>query len=54
VRKLSDIAAKLNQMEHGRIYEFTKAQVDEYLATNINQLRKMIADLFLKKQFIKY
>lgn len=37
-------------MESGRIYELSGAQMDGYLATNIRQLRKMIAVLLSKIQ----
>ena len=48
--ELSEISNKLNQLERGRIYELSRAQMDGYLATNISQLRKMIAELLNKIQ----
>lgn len=48
--ELNEISNKLNQMEHGRIYELSGAQMDGYLATNVTQLRKMIAELLHKIQ----
>jgi hypothetical protein len=46
--EIQDIANKLRDLENGRIYELTNAQMDGYLATNINQLRKMIRELLSK------
>lgn len=48
--ELEEIRNKLVQMESGRIYELSGAQMDGYLATNIRQLRKMIAVLLSKIQ----
>jgi len=48
--ELEEIRNKLVQMESGRIYELSGAQMDGYLATNIRQLRKMIAELLSKIQ----
>lgn len=48
--ELNEISNKLNQMERGRIYELSGAQMDGYLATNVTQLREMIADLLHKIQ----
>lgn len=48
--ELNEISNKLNQIEHGRIYELSGAQMDGYLATNVTQLRKMIAELLHKIQ----
>lgn len=48
--ELEEIRNKLAQMESGRIYELSGAQMDGYLATNIRQLRKMIAVLLSKIQ----
>lgn len=48
--ELNNIVDKLNQLERGRIYELSRAQMDGYLATNIGQLRKMIIDLLSKIQ----
>ena len=48
--ELNDINNKLIQLERGRIYELTRAQMDGYLATNIQQLRKMISELLSKIQ----
>lgn len=48
--ELNEISNKLNQMERGRIYELSGAQMDGYLATNVTQLRKMIAVLLHKIQ----
>jgi len=46
--EIQDIANKLKDLENGRIYELTRAQMDGYLATNIIQLRKMISELLHK------
>jgi hypothetical protein len=46
--EIQDIANKLRDLENGRIYELTNAQMDGYLATNIIQLRKMIRELLHK------
>ena len=48
--ELEEIRNKLAQMESGRIYELSGAQMDGYLATNIRHLRKMIAVLLSKIQ----
>lgn len=48
--ELNDINNKLIQLERGRIYELSRAQMDGYLATNIQQLRKMISELLNKIQ----
>lgn len=48
--ELNNIRNKLDQMECGRIYELSRAQMDGYLATNVEQLREMIADLLYKIQ----
>lgn len=48
--ELNEITNKLNQMERGRVYELSRAQMDGYLATNVTQLREMIADLLHKIQ----
>ncbi len=53
IQEIMDITAKLNQLEKGRIYELTNAQIDGYLATNVNQLRKMIAGLIVKIEYGK-
>lgn len=49
--ELDEIGNKLDQLEHGRIYELSHAQMDGYLATNVAQLRKMIAELLKKIQY---
>lgn len=46
--EIQDINNKLQQLENGRIYEFSRAQMDGYLSTNISQLKKMFADLIWK------
>ena len=38
-REILEIKNKLNQLEQGRIYELSRAQMDGYLATNIGQLK---------------
>lgn len=48
--ELNEISNKLNQMERGRVYELSRAQMDGYLATNVSQLREMIAELLHKIQ----
>lgn len=52
-REIQNIKNKLQQLEDGRIYEKTGAQMDGYLATNIGQLRKMIAELLYKIEYDK-
>lgn len=47
-REIQDIVNKLNELENGRIYENTQAKMDGSLATNIQQLRKMISELLSK------
>lgn len=51
--EILDIKNKLQQLEDGRIYEFTKAQMDGYLSTNIGQLKKMISELLYKIEYDK-
>lgn len=46
--EIQDIDNKLRELEQGRIYEKSGARMDGYLATNIIELRKMIADLLWK------
>ena len=46
--ELCEIQYKLQQLEDGRIYEFTGTQSDGYLRTNAEQLKEMVADLCLK------
>ena len=48
--ELSHINDKLNQLERGRIYELSRAQMDGYLTTNITQLKDMLNDLLNKIQ----
>ena len=48
--ELNEISNKLAQMERGRIYELSGAQMDGYLATNVSQLKEMINDLLNKIQ----
>lgn len=43
--ELCEINSKLSQLEHGRIYELSGTKMDGYIATNIDELRKMINDL---------
>lgn len=50
-REIQDISNKLNYLEQGRIYEFTKAQMDGYLATNIGHLKKMFDELISKIEY---
>lgn len=46
--EIMNIKNKLNQLEKGRVYEISKAKMDGYLATNIEQLKEMIVDLLYK------
>ncbi|WP_335871054.1 hypothetical protein [Bacillus sp. 2205SS5-2] len=46
--ELLEIKNKLSQLENGRVYELSNAQMDGYLATNVKQLEKMIARLIYK------
>ena len=48
--ELLNISNKLNQLERGRIYELSRAQMDGYLSTNISQLKDMLNDLLGKIQ----
>ena len=48
--ELQEIRNKLDQLEKGRIYELSGATMDGYLATNIDQLKKMIGELLSKIQ----
>jgi hypothetical protein len=47
-REIQDIANKLRDLENERVYELSGAKMDGYLATNAQQLRKMIEDLLYK------
>lgn len=47
-QEISDIQTKLDQLEAGRFAENTNADTDGLLATNVNQLRKMIFKLLAK------
>ncbi|MGW8444241.1 hypothetical protein ACWGXJ_25350 [Paenibacillus sp. S33] len=47
-REIQEIGNKLRDLENGRIYEKTGAQMDGYLTTNIQQLRKMFTELISK------
>jgi hypothetical protein len=51
--EILDIKDKLRQLENGRVYELSKAQIDGYLATNVAQLRRMIAELIYKIEYGK-
>ena len=46
--EIREIANKLNELEKGRIYEFTNVRMDGALATNIKQLHVMISGLLSK------
>lgn len=48
--EINEIRNKLNQIEAGRIYENSGSKMDGSLSTNVNQLRKMIAELLMKIQ----
>lgn len=48
--ELGEIKSKLDQLQRGRIYELSHAQMDGRLETNIKQLRDMINDLLNKIQ----
>lgn len=47
-QEIADIQVKLEQLEAGRFAENTNANTDGLLATNVNQLRKMIFKLLAK------
>ncbi|MBQ3417914.1 MAG: hypothetical protein IJH32_08765 [Ruminococcus sp.] len=44
------ISEKIRQLEEGRIKELSGLDYDGYLSTNIQQLKKMLADLLDKIQ----
>jgi len=46
--ELQEISNKLNQLRNKRIYEITNAKMDGFMATNIDQLENMIAELIGK------
>ena len=48
--EINEIRYILNNLERGRIYEKTGWSQDEYLATNIQKLRKEIVNLLVKIQ----
>lgn len=49
--ELLKIKNKLNQLEKGRVYDISKAKMDGYLSTNVEQLREMISDLVYKIEY---
>ena len=51
--EIQDISNKLTQLEQGRIYENTGARMDGSLATNIEQLKKMLSKLIFKIEYDK-
>lgn len=50
-RELGEINYILQNLENGRYYENSHAQMDGYLATNISTLRKQIAELLYKIEY---
>ena len=50
-RELQDIANKLRDLENGRIYELSGAEMDGYLVTNVRQLKEMIETLISKIEY---
>lgn len=46
--EIQEISNKLRDLENGRIYELSGAQMDGYLATNAQSLRKMLNELINK------
>ena len=50
-QELLDIKNKLNQLENDRYYEKSGVKMDDYLATNIQDLRRSIADLLYKIEY---
>lgn len=46
--ELNEISYKLEQLEKGRIMELTGAKCDGFLATNIQELKKMLNELLTK------
>ena len=52
-QELLYIKNKLNQLENDRYYEKSDVKTDGYLSTNIQDLRKSIADLIYKIEYGK-
>jgi hypothetical protein len=50
-QELLDIKNKLNQLENDRYYEKSGIKNNGYLATNIQALRRSIADLIYKIEY---
>lgn len=50
-QELLDIKNKLNQLENGRYYEKSDFMADDYFVTNIQELRRSIADLIYKIEY---
>lgn len=48
--EFNEIANILSQLENKRIYEFSNAKMNGYLATNIRKLRNEISQLLSKIQ----
>ncbi|QNU65905.1 hypothetical protein EHE19_013535 [Ruminiclostridium herbifermentans] len=49
--EIQNINNKLQQLENGRVYDLTNAQMDGYLSTHIGQLKEMISDLLYKIEY---
>lgn len=52
-QELEDIDYTLRNLENNRYYEKSGAKMDGYLATNIQNVRKNIADLINKIEYDK-
>ena len=46
--EINNVRNRLRLLEEGRIKELTGANMDGYLATNVNKLREELNDLFSK------
>lgn len=52
-REIADIKYILDSLEKGRYYENTNVKMDGYLATNIENLKEKLNDLFTKIEYGK-
>ena len=48
--ELLDIASRLQRLKDGKVYELTNVQSDGFIGTNVDQLKKKIAELLSKIQ----
>ena len=47
---MGDIASRLERLRDGKVYELTNVKSDGFIGTNVDQLKKKIAELLSKIQ----